>query len=163
MRTRFLPVVTLLAMGCGETSSQHDHMTHDTAAGTTTGTGTTTGSTATGLAIAGSWTDNWGMSHDISETRWTQIYGASAPSVFHISWYDNDQQAVVAQNDEYNAWSGGLWSRFDWKWGDDDTLWFCQATYSASTEQEALDLPRADDSDPEGGGCGAFAWTPLLP
>lgn len=115
-----------------------------------------------GLAIAGTYDDAFGTHHEIDETTWTQTFGAYAPYVFHVASYDNAEQVLIAQNDDANDYSGGLWSRFDWL-ESDGHLFVCQTAFAAETEGDAEATPRADDSAPASSGCGGFAWTDLQP
>ena len=122
--------------------------------GETSDTGETgeTGETAEDIAIAGPWVDYWGTDHTVSNTDWTQ--GAMA---FAITTYDNDATYAIAQNDADNAWSPGLWSRFDWGWAKEELV-YCQTAYDKATEADALATPAADIGDPRSG-CGGFPWT----
>lgn len=113
------------------------------------------------LDIAGSYLDNFGTTHEITTSDWQQTYGTSV-TAFAIVSYDNGEQHVIAQNDDANGYNPGLWSRFDWVEGE-DVVYVCQTAFDAPSEQDAQDTPRADDSDPATGGCGAFAWSALFP
>ena len=121
----------------------------------------TTGDTGTapeGLAIAGSYTDEFGTEHVIDDGSWTQTFPGYPATTWTITSYDNDGMYVIAQNSPDDPFNPGLWSRFDWA-GD---LHYCQATFDAATEADALTTPRPDDSDLDAG-CGGFAWTDLTP
>jgi hypothetical protein len=107
------------------------------------------------LEIAGSYTDDYGNTHEITGDTWTTM-----GSVFHITQFDNDQDFLVAQNDSANEYNPDLWSRFDWVFDGDSNLFYCQAAYAASSEQEALESTSADRGDLETG-CGGFAWSGL--
>jgi hypothetical protein len=113
------------------------------------------------LEIAGTYSDDFGGSHEITSDSWTQVY-ESGTSVFNISQVSNKDSYLIAQNDADNEYNPELWSRFDWT-ERDGSLWYCQTVFDAETEQEALDADPADDSDPANGGCGGFAWTELKP
>jgi len=117
------------------------------------------------LSIFGSYDDGWGGHHEIVGGVWTQG-GYGAVSRFFVSQFSNSSRHLIAQNGADNEWSPGLWSRFDWTHhdaGDGEVLYFCQTTYDAATEQDALDTPAADPTDPAAGGCGGFAWSALSP
>lgn len=107
-------------------------------------------------AIAGSFVDEWGTAHTIDAATWDQGWG-----LWHISRYSNLSQNLIAQNDAANAFSPGLWSRFDWTEQAGDT-WYCQTAYDAPTEWAARSTPRADAGDLLNG-CAGFAWTLLTP
>ena len=117
------------------------------------------------LAIAGTYVDDFGVEHDISNEVWEQTYPDDAGTeVFHIVAWDNTEQRVVAHNSPENAYNGNLFSAFDWADVGDD-VYVCQTRYDAATQDEAEQAPRSDDTDPAGGGCGGetFAWTNLTP
>jgi hypothetical protein len=117
------------------------------------------------LAIAGTYVDDFGVEHHISNEAWEQTYpDDGGQEVFHIVAWDNSERRVVAHNALENAYNGNLFSAFDWA-EDGDGLYVCQTRYDAATQDEAAQAPRADDSDPATGGCGGetFAWTNLTP
>lgn len=118
-------------------------------------TDTDTETDATGLAIAGSYTDDFGGTHEITDTVWTM----DGVGVFNISQYDNDGMWLVAQNDSSNAFSPDLWSRMDWT-VDGTDLYFCQTVFDAPTEQDAIDATPAAAND-LAAGCGGFPWSQL--
>ena len=107
------------------------------------------------LEIRGSFDDSWGGEHTITQTTW--VTGGSS---FAISQFDNDEQFIIAQNGEDNAYNPGLWSRFDWA-SVDGALWYCQTAYAAESEEAALATEAADATNPSDGGCGGFSWTQL--
>ncbi len=113
--------------------------------------------------IAGSYTDDFATSHQITGDTWTQVadYGTS---VFEISQHSNEDGYVIAQNAADNDYNPELWSRFDFV-EKDGVLYFCQSAFDAESEQDALDAEPADGSDPANGGCGGpdFAWSELTP
>ncbi len=115
-----------------------------------------------GLAIAGSYVDAFGTAHEITDTLWTQTFAGYDPSTFEIAAYDNDASYLVAQNGSDNAYSAGLWSRFDWM-ADGDDLYYCQTVFDAADQAGAEGAARADDTDLDGAGCGGFPWTLLTP
>ena len=108
------------------------------------------------LEIAGSYVDDWGIQHEVTDATWTMD-----ESVFHVSSYSNDEEFLVAQNDAGNQWNPDLWSRFDWTWDGQD-LYYCQIAYDAVTEQDAAGNTGADRSD-LAAGCGGFGWSRLIP
>jgi hypothetical protein len=122
-----------------------------------TGTTGDTG-TPTGLAIAGTYTDEFGTEHVVDDVSWTQTFPGSSPTTWTITSYDNDGMFVIAQNSPDDPYNPDLWSRFDWT-GD---VHYCQAAFGAATEADALATPRPDDADLEAG-CGGFPWTDLTP
>jgi len=119
------------------------------------------GGSSSGLAIVGTYLDNWDSTHEITDSTWTMGM-AGTSSVFHITIFSNADQYLIAQNDAANQYSPSLWSRFDWT-QDQGILYYCQTAYDAASEQAALDTPRADVKDLAGKGCGGFAWSKLTP
>ena len=107
----------------------------------------------------GFYLDSWGTFQTVSATTWTSGVYPDA-STFAISQVGAGW--LVAQNDANNAWSGGLWSRFDWHMDALGDLWFCQTAYDAADEAAALATAAADATDPANSGCGGFGWTQLI-
>jgi hypothetical protein len=126
----------------------------DAEAGSETGseTDTETGGDMS-LAIVGTYTDDFGDTHTISETEWTNSAGS-----FAISQWSNDEMWLVAQNAETNMYNPGNWSRFDWAW-DGEQLYYCQSVFDGATVDDALN-GSADASD-LAMGCGGFPWSQL--
>lgn len=136
--------------------------TEDTETETEDSEGETEGETdgeteATGetLAIVGTYTDEYGDTHVISEESWENGAGS-----FAIATYDNTGMWIVAQNADSNEFFPGLWSRFDWTM-DGDTLLYCQSAFDGATQADA-EAASADPSDLMMG-CGGFAWTNMTP
>jgi len=117
------------------------------------------------LSIVGTYSEDWDgdgqgdSTHVISDSEWTMT-SESGVSVFVISQFSNDESLLIAQNDASNDFAPEKWSRFDWA-ADGSTLWFCQTTYEAQTESDALEIPAANADDPSTSGCGEFAWSQL--
>lgn len=108
------------------------------------------------MPLAGGWVDNWEGTHLIDNDEW-----AMGESVFHLSVVDASEGWAVAQNSEDNDWSPGLWSRFDWVEASHNGWWFCQTSFDSPTEDDAIDTPPADPTDPATSGCGGFGWSRL--
>ena len=147
-----------------DTDSDTDSDTDaDTDADTDTDTDTDTDSdtdsdTDADLEIAGSYTDSWGGTHEISNEAWGDGYG----STYAISQYDNDGDFLVAQNGSGNSYNPDLWSRFEWTWDGESNLYYCQIAFAEETEEGALGAASADPADLEKG-CNTFGWTQLIP
>jgi len=153
----------LFLMACGPAPEPGTTDTGSTDTDPDTDTTDTDTDIGTDLAINGTYTDNFGSDHTITNALWTMAFGSYPASYFGITVYDNAERYVIAENDAANSYYGGLFSRFDWYVDDDDGIWFCQTTFTATTEAEALATPRADDSDPANAGCSGFTWTHLNP
>ena len=100
------------------------------------------------IHIAGDWVDEWGAEHSIDSDSWNDNT---------ITHYDNHGMWAVAQNSEDDAFSPGLWSKYDWTWQSEE-LYYCQSTFGADTEADALSAESANASDLEAG-CGGFPWS----
>ncbi|MBX2801929.1 MAG: hypothetical protein KTR31_29890 [Myxococcales bacterium] len=112
------------------------------------------------LAIAGSYSDDFGGSHAISDASWVQDYGAYGVTSFTIVAHHNDEGWVVAQNDSDNDFNPDLWSRFEWV-EVEGTLYYCQILFDGAEEDDAYAAGPADAADPATAGCGGAPWTAL--
>jgi hypothetical protein len=122
--------------------------------GDAVGGGGGTASVSEGLAIVGSYTDDFDGEHTITNATWT-----SGGSVYNISQFDNEANYVIARNDEGNEYSPCAWSRFDWTESEGD-IYFCQSAFAAESEDAALETEPADAEDLEEG-CSGFPWSKL--
>jgi hypothetical protein len=149
-----ITVLVALASCTDDAPGMEEETSSETGTETETETETETGDEMM-LAIVGSYTDDFGDMHTISETEWTNSAGS-----FAIAQYDNDEMWLVAQNAETNMFSPGLWSRFDWAW-DGEQLYYCQSVFDGATIEAALaGSANADDLTM---GCGGFPWSQLTP
>lgn len=122
------------------------------------------------MPIAGSYMDEWGALHDLTEEAWTMTYafssGFSSTSQFSVTDWEGDDLmgSVIAQNAEDAPYDAGRWSRFDYAIHGGE-LYYCQTRFNAGSEAEAADSPPADPTSPDEGGCGEppydFTWTLL--
>jgi len=154
-----LVLASVLALGgcTDDGGTELGDETETGSAGATETGETETGETgeAMGLEIVGSYTDEFGDMHEVSEDSWTNSGGS-----FAIESYDNSDMWVVAQNAGDNEYFPDMWSRFDWAW-EGETLYYCQSVYDGATQEDAAagDADAADLTM----GCGGFAWTNLTP
>ena len=134
----------------------------DTAGGDDTADTQDTDTDGSGLdiEIAGSWLDDYGSDHVISNTEWSSYSGSS---VVHLSQYDNDLNFTVGQNDAANTYNPSLFSRYDWFEDTTGQLWYCTTAYDAATEEDAANAAAPDTTDPATSGCGSFPWSKLNP
>lgn len=113
------------------------------------------------IEIAGRYSDGF-AEHTIAGDRWTMM-GMGFSAGFTLTRVNNDEDWAVGQNDATNMFSPSRWSRFEWT-RVGTRLFYCQSTFDAETEAEALAAPRPDRSMPEMGGCGGmFPWSELTP
>ncbi len=113
------------------------------------------------IAIAGTYMDDFGGMHVVSNTRW-ESSGVGFASGFRISRFDNVAGIVIAQNDATNEFSPSLWSRYEWVTVG-GVLYMCQSPYDSMTEEDAMSAPRPDRTTPASSGCGMFGWSVLTP
>lgn len=121
------------------------------------------------IAIVGSYTDDFGGSHEVTPAAWV-----SGSSVFHLLELANDARWAVAQNDCDNAYNPGLFSRFEWTTtaaaggaagaggaaAGAPGIYYCQVGYDLPSFREALELESADADELETG-CNGFSWSEL--
>ena len=100
------------------------------------------------LDIEGLWSDEWGGSQDVSPFSWNGNAVTQA---------NNEEGWLIAQNGP-DSWSPDLWSKYEWTWDADGEAYYCQSTYDAATEEDAVAAARADAGDLDAG-CGGFGWT----
>ncbi len=110
------------------------------------------------LEMIGEWTNENDESVIITSTTWTESVGdgqgSSLEMLFHIDDFWNDNNFLVARNDDNNdGEDGGLWSRFDWAL-DSSGAWVCPTACCAETKDEALNESAPNASDPSTDGCG---------
>ena len=111
------------------------------------------------IAIAGSYMDDFGGMHVVTNTRW-ESSGVGFTSGFRISRFDNAAGFAIAQNDATNEFSPSLWSRYEWVTVS-GVLYMCQSPYDSATEEAAMSAPRPDRTTPATSGCGMFGWSTL--
>ncbi len=120
-----------------------------------------TGETADDIALVGTWSDGFGGTHTITNTTWDEA-GDGYTNAFAITQYDNDTHFAIAQNASTNGFNPDLYSRFDWASDGATGFYYCQSTFDAATEADALAATPADATDPSTTGCGGtFPWTHL--
>lgn len=120
------------------------------------GLGGVAGGSGASLSISGSYTDQYQGSYTIDATTVDSGF-----SVTNIMMIDEDEQFLVGQNDETNAYFPCDYSRFDWH-EEGGKLYLCQTAYAAASASEAAVTPAADASDLSSG-CGGFPWSELTP
>ena len=101
------------------------------------------------IAIQGYWVDEWGTNQTIDSDSWNS--GT-------ITQFDNSAMWAVAENGE-DSFNPGLWSKYDWTW-DSEELYYCQSTFAAESEADALSANSANSSDLDAG-CGGFPWSQM--
>jgi hypothetical protein len=107
--------------------------------------------------LIGQFEDDYGIRYSISEQIWQQHPG----SIYHIEYWDSDDQYVIAQNDEITSANPGKWTRIDWtplenmapyEWG------FCLTVYDAPTATAAAAVIPALSDTPLTG-CNGFPFS----
>lgn len=114
------------------------------------------------LEINGTYTDEWGTTHVISDTQWSTS-NSFGSALYHVIYYLNGADMLIARNVAGNSDNPNRYSQFDWTRFSGD-LYYCQHVYDAETIAGA-ETGAADPSNPPAGGCGAsnFPWTNLTP
>ncbi len=107
--------------------------------------------------IYGTWQDDFGTTHAVSEAMWVST-GDGWESKHHVA--EVGEGFLLAHNDENNDFSAELYSRFDFLEDSGGDVWFCQSVFDGSTLEDARD-GSADSSDLEVAGCAGFGWTLL--
>ena len=101
------------------------------------------------ISIEGEWIDEWNSSQVIDSDSWNSNT---------ITHYDNDEMWAVAENGA-DSWNPGFWSKYDWTWNSEE-LYYCQSTFAAETEADALSADSANATDLDTG-CGGFPWSQM--
>lgn len=118
---------------------------------------------SSGLEIAGSYMDDFGTSHEISDSAWMMDFGTGfGTATFAVLQFSNSADYLVAQNGAENAFNAELYSRFNWTTSEAE-LYFCQNPFAAESEAEAAGTDSVERDDPTAGGCGGFPWSRLTP
>jgi hypothetical protein len=110
------------------------------------------------LEIVGSYTDDYGSTHEITADTWTM----GGVGVFEIETWDNAERWLVAHNHVDNEFDPDKWSRMDWTFDGDD-LYFCQVAFDAESAEQAQAATPADPDDLAMGCGGTFPWSKLSP
>lgn len=102
------------------------------------------------LPIVGEYLDAFGVAHIIDERRW--VWGeASAPVVFDlVRWQAKTGYAIGRTRTE-----PPLYSRFDWRFDEDDLLAYCHTIEGAATAAAAEAIARDN--------CAPADWIYLFP
>jgi hypothetical protein len=115
------------------------------------------------LVLIGSWTDQEGSEHVISETAWVIDFGAGEQYSYALTAYDNAAGWVVGENGSGNVGEVGYWSRFDFAVDGGGTAYICQTTALAADEAAALATAAADVSGAPSSDCPGWGWQRLSP
>ncbi len=65
---------------------------------------------------------------------------------------------AVAENGA-DSWNPGSWSKYDWTENSGE-VYYCQSTFAAETEADALSADSANATDLDTG-CGGFPWSQM--
>lgn len=115
------------------------------------------------LEIIGNYDDNFGGSHTITSTTWTQDYSGSI-SIYQIESFSNNEDYLLGLGDNSNAFNPGTYDRFDWTTFE-SSLYYCTTAFGKTSAEDARTAGEgvADTTDPSSSGCGGFSWTRLDP
>lgn len=104
------------------------------------------------IEVTGSWTTQFDSTEVITASEWS---GAAI-----VKW-DNADNWVITRNPDDAAFDPGSFSVLVWTQPSSGKFYYCFAGFGLATQAaaESFDRTAPDDSDPETGGCGGFAWT----
>jgi len=108
------------------------------------------------MDLNGDFVDGDGEPHSINPFAWAI---GTAPSLFHIEEYSNDDDCAIAQNDSANGSAPGLYSKFEWTTDADGVWFYCHSTFEATSIDDAKGAT-ADREDLLTG-CNTNPWTSL--
>ena len=103
-----------------------------------------------------------GIRDTITNEAWTAYPPNGDIYIYHILFFDNNQDYFIIQNDANNPGYPSLFSRVSWTTYNDH-FWVC-GTPDAPTREEAENTPPYYSGDPANTGCrGDFPWKELFP
>lgn len=109
--------------------------------------------------LVGTWHDDYGSTHAVSDSLWVQHGNAR----YEIVRWDSAGQFAIARNASTNRDDGGTFTRIDWLKLEGMPPWtwaFCLTTWNAPTADSALAHAPARRDTPRTG-CGGFPFTRL--
>ena len=114
------------------------------------------------LNIYGVFDEGFGSGVAVTELGWL-TWSEFGTSRYDLTQLDVDpgSGSLIAQNSSENEYNPGLWSRFDF-FGSAQSGYFCQSSFDAASEEDAV---AATPADPENlkEGCGGFGWSTITP
>ena len=108
------------------------------------------------MDLSGDFVDSAGAPHSINPFTWAV---GTAPLLFHVVEYNNDEDYALAQNDAGNQSDPGLYSKLEWTTNPDGDWLYCHAISNAPSIDEAKGSS-ADRNDLLTG-CNTAPWTGL--
>jgi hypothetical protein len=111
------------------------------------------------IEVAGRWHSSFGGTEVIDDDSF-ESFGSSSP----IAHYDNLVNFMVTQNPPDALYGPNKFNKIVWTEPTVGGFYYCWVDFSLDTAEQARNsTATADDSDPENGGCGGFAWTKSSP
>jgi hypothetical protein len=129
----------LLALGCGDDKEDTD-------------------AEAGPLEVIGEWESSFG-DMTFPESITDEAWGFAS-----LVEYDNAKNVAITQNPDGDDEFANTFSRLVWLEPQDDAFYYCTVDFKLATLEDARSTKaKADDSDPDVGGCGEndFPWTKL--
>jgi hypothetical protein len=126
----------------------------------------------THIEIEGTWGNELFMQVDvIDDTSWSTDFGMG-PTVSEIVDFSNAERYAVLSGADYEEPEKTVYSRVVWTAPQDDSFYFCTASYRCETpeltatgddddENMVCDPPMPDETDLDAKGCAGFPWTKL--
>ncbi len=138
------------------------------------------------IEIEGTWVNSdFGEKDVIDDTTWSSAFGDSAPTISDIVEFSNTERYAIRKAPSDAAFNPGTFDRVVWTKPAGDAFYYCTVIYGCASadltetsdgaggagtagagaggasDGGVCEPSVVDDTDPEHGGCGAFAWTKL--
>ncbi len=112
------------------------------------------------LAILGTWSDNFGGTHTITATGWTQDYGS--PQLDALVEFNNTEKYVIVKKAAADCCNANKFQKVYFTGLNGSSWFFCTVSpFNNDTADAARAISAPDSSSPSTGGCGAFSWTKI--
>lgn len=105
----------------------------------------------------GQFMDDYGIKYEINDSTWVQ----NGKTKYNILKWNIKEGYLIAQNDRYNKYDAGLFTRIDFIKLDDMNpfLWgFCLSAYKAKDIEEAMNPKNIDVKNPKKG-CNGYPFS----
>jgi hypothetical protein len=114
---------------------------------------------STPIELTGTYSTQFDSTEVITPTTWD--FGIETV----IAAWENDENWAILQNPEEAETGANTFSKVVWTEPDaEGSFYYCTVAFGLETQEAAQNTEEtADDSSPEDGGCGDFAWTKMTP
>ena len=108
------------------------------------------------IAIAGTYSDNFGDKDQVISSRW---WGGA-----WMQQFDNGKRWAITQNASDDKYNPSKFSKNVWTAPVAGSFYYCTVDYGLDSADLAMNTTKtADDSAPDKSGCGGFSWTKMTP